>query len=122
MVDRGYRGAKNKVDCEVLLPGKALKRDNAYQRQKKRILCRKRSAIEPIIGHLKQDHRLLRSWLKGAEGDRINLLMAGCAWNLRKWMLAFFLFKKFNDAKPILLIIAGCPPLGAVLIVVWVWS
>ncbi len=88
VVDRGYRGAKNKVDCEVLLPGPPLKRDNAYQRQKKRILCRKRSAIEPIIGHLKHDHRLLRSWLKGAEGDRINLLMAGCAWNLRKLYLA----------------------------------
>ncbi len=93
VVDRGYRGAKNKVDCEVLLPGPPLKRDNAYQRQKKRILCRKRSAIEPIIGHLKHDHRLLRSWLKGAEGDRINLLMAGCAWNLRKWMIA-------NDVAP----------------------
>ncbi|NKB64340.1 MAG: transposase [Gammaproteobacteria bacterium] len=122
VVDRGYRGAKNKVDCEVLLPGPPLKRDNAYQRQKKRILCRKRSAIEPIIGHLKHDHRLLRSWLKGAEGDRINLLMAGCAWNLRKWMIAFFLFEKPNGGEQTLLAIACCQPLGTPLIVVWVLS
>ncbi len=122
VVDRGYRGAKNKVDCEVLLPGPPLKRDNAYQRQKKRILCRKRSAIEPIIGHLKHDHRLLRSWLKGAEGDRINLLMAGCAWNLRKWMIAFFLFEKPHGGEQTLLAIACCQPLGTPLIVVWVLS
>ncbi|NKB61434.1 MAG: hypothetical protein GKR95_04585 [Gammaproteobacteria bacterium] len=64
--------------------------------------------IEPIIGHLKHDHRLLRSWLKGAEGDRINLLMAGCAWNLRKWMI---------DYSPLC-----CQPLGTPLIVVWVLS
>ena len=94
VVDRGYRGAKQHVDIDVLLPGKALKRDTDYQRQKKRRLCRKRAAIEPIIGHLKQDFRLQRNWLKGSEGDAINLLMAACAWNLRKWMVAFFLSPK----------------------------
>lgn len=94
VVDRGYRGAKQWVEIEVLLPGPPLKRDTDYQRQKKRTLCRKRAAIEPIIGHLKQDFRLQRNWLKGSRGDAINLLMAACAWNLRKWMMAFFLFEK----------------------------
>lgn len=93
VVDRGYRGVKQHVDIDVLLPGPPLKRDTAYQRQKKRVLCRKRAAIEPIIGHLKQDYRLSRNWLKGSDGDAINLLMAACAWNLRKWMIAFFLFE-----------------------------
>ena len=97
VVDRGYRGAKQHVDIEVLLPGKALKRDTNYHRQKKRSLCRKRSAIEPIIGHLKQDYRLQRSYLRGSEGDAINLLMAACAWNLRKWMVAFLLSEKSGD-------------------------
>jgi IS5 family transposase len=92
-VDRGYRGAKKYVDCEVLLPSPPLKRDTEYQRQKKRILGRKRAAIEPIIGHLKHDYRLSRNWLKGSQGDAINLLMAACAWNLRKWMVAFFCCK-----------------------------
>ncbi len=94
IVDRGYRGAKKKVEIEVLLPSAPLKRDNKYQRQKKRILCRKRAAIEPIIGHLKHDYRLSKNWLKGSQGDAINLLMAACAWNLRKWMVAFLVFDK----------------------------
>ena len=97
VVDRGYRGAQKQVDIEVLLPSVPLKRDTAYQRQKKRTLCRRRAAIEPIIGHLKHDYRLQRNWLKGSEGDAINLLMAACAWNLRKWMVAFFLFEKNGD-------------------------
>ncbi|WP_220495775.1 transposase, partial [Oceanospirillum sediminis] len=62
-------------------------------RNRKRTLCRRRSAIEPIIGHLKQDYRLSRNGLKGSEGDAINLLMAACAWNLKKWMSLFFLFE-----------------------------
>ena len=82
------------MEAEVLLPGEPLKRDSEYEQQKNRILCRKRAAIEPIIGHLKHDFRLQRNWLKGSEGDAINLLMAACAWNMRKWMIAFFLFEK----------------------------
>jgi putative transposase len=47
-----------------------------YQKDKKRKQCRRRAAIEPIIGHLKSDYRMARNYLKGAIGDRINLLMA----------------------------------------------
>ena len=93
VVDRGYRGAKQYVTEDVLLPNKPLKRDTQYQKQRKRRLCQKRAGIEPIIGHLKHDYRLCRNWLKGSEGDKFNLLMAACAWNLRKWMVAFFLFE-----------------------------
>lgn len=57
VVDRGYQGVKQHADIEVLLPSPPLKRDTVYQRQRKRNLCRKRAAIEPIIGHLKQDYR-----------------------------------------------------------------
>lgn len=104
VVDRGYRGAKKLVECEVLLPGPPLKRDSDYQRQKKRIMCRQRAAIEPIIGHLKHDYRLSRNWLKGSDGDQVNLLMAACAWNMRKWMIAFFLFEKPSHPYGIILI------------------
>ncbi len=86
IVDRGYRGAKNKVEQDVLLPSPPLKKDSQWQRQNKRKLCRRRAAIEPVIGHLKQDYRLTRNWLKGSHGDQINLLMAACAWNLNKWI------------------------------------
>ncbi|VVH64966.1 ISPg7, transposase, partial [uncultured Gammaproteobacteria bacterium] len=69
-----------------------LKRDNRYQRDKKRKLCKRRAAIEPIIGHLKSDFRLSRNLLKGQVGDEINVLMAACAWNLRKWLAIATIF------------------------------
>jgi IS5 family transposase len=88
--DRGYRGKKIVNDCEIILPGKALKKDNHYQREKKRKRCRRRAAIEPIIGHLKSDYRLSRNFLKGILGDEINLLLAAAAWNIKKWLNAIF--------------------------------
>jgi IS5 family transposase len=88
--DRGYRGKSQVADTTIQLPEKPLKRDNRYQRDKKRKQCRRRAAIEPIIGHLKSDFRLSRNFLKGTTGDEINLLMAATAWNLKKWLTAFF--------------------------------
>ena len=49
-------------------------------------LQRKRASIEPVIGHLKQDHRMDRSRYKGFDGDRINVSLAVVGWNTRKWM------------------------------------
>ncbi|ORU91342.1 MAG: hypothetical protein A6F72_01975 [Cycloclasticus sp. symbiont of Poecilosclerida sp. N] len=60
--------------------------DPRYQPDKKRKLCKRRAAIEPIIGHLKSDFRLSRNLLKGQIGDKINVLMAAGAWNLKKWL------------------------------------
>ena len=88
--DRGYRGKQQVNGTAIQLPKKPLKRDNRYQRDKKRKQCRRRAAIEPIIGHLKSDFRLSRNFLKGTAGDEINLLMAATAWNLKKWLMAFF--------------------------------
>ena len=87
--DRGYRGKKEVNGTQIVLPNKALKRDSRYQRDKKRKQCRRRAAIEPIIGHLKSDFRLTRNFLKGTLGDEINLLMAATAWNLKQWLIAF---------------------------------
>jgi len=88
--DRGYRGKSQVNETKIQLPKKPLKRDNRYQRDKKRKQCRRRAAIEPIIGDLKSDFRLSRNFLKGTLGDEVNLLMAATAWNLRKWLIAFF--------------------------------
>ncbi|TAK76882.1 MAG: hypothetical protein EPO11_03460 [Gammaproteobacteria bacterium] len=49
-------------------------------------LLRARSGIEPIIGHLKADHRLDRNYLLGKTGDMINAVLTGCAFNLKKIM------------------------------------
>ncbi len=89
--DRGYRGQKTVGGTTIILPGTPLKRDTRYQRDQKRKRCRRRAAIEPIIGHLKSDFRLTRNFLKGAIGDLINVLMAACAWNLNKWLKQAFL-------------------------------
>ncbi|GKS68779.1 IS5 family transposase [Nitrosomonas sp. PY1] len=78
--DRGYRGKREVNGTSIILPGKALKQDTRYQRDKKRKQCRRRAAIEPIIGHLKSDFRLIRNYLKGAIGDRINQLILCSGW------------------------------------------
>jgi len=72
--DRGYRGKVEVNGMQIILPGKALKKDTRYQKDKKRKQCRKRAAIEPIIGHLKSDYLMARNYLKGAIGDHINSL------------------------------------------------
>ncbi|VAX00553.1 ISPg7, transposase [hydrothermal vent metagenome] len=88
--DRGYRGKTDVDGTKIILPKKPLKKDNRYQRDKKRKQCKRRAAIEPIIGHLKSDFRLSRNFLKGVYGDHINLLMAATAWNVKKWLVAIF--------------------------------
>ena len=55
-VDRGYKGTNTVENTSIIRPSKPLKRDNTYQKQRKRTHCRRRVAIEPIIGHFKQDH------------------------------------------------------------------
>jgi IS5 family transposase len=44
---------------------------------------RRRSAIEPLIGHMKTDGRVDRNFLAGALGDAINVLLCGAGYNLR---------------------------------------
>jgi IS5 family transposase len=43
---------------------------------------KRRSAIEPIFGHLKSDNRLERNLLKGKDGYHINAVLAACGFNL----------------------------------------
>ena len=47
-------------------------------------LLRRRSAIEPEIGHMKTDGRLARCPLKGTRGDAIFAVLCGCGHNIRK--------------------------------------
>lgn len=83
-VDRGYRG----------YTGTFLKTNIRHQGQKRgiskatRAWLRRRSRIEPVIGHLKSDHRMGRNYLLGTLGDKTNAILAGCAFNLRKIMRA----------------------------------
>jgi IS5 family transposase len=86
-VDRGYQGKQQVGNTQVHLPKPPLKRDSVYQRRKKRKHHRRRAAIEPIIGHLKADHRAARNFLKGQIGDSINFIMAAAGFNFKKLMV-----------------------------------
>ncbi|HCO85797.1 MAG TPA: IS5/IS1182 family transposase, partial [Arenibacter sp.] len=80
-VDRGYKGKQTVGDKHINIPKLPLKRDNAYQKRKKRKHFRRRAAIVPVIGHLKLDHRAARNFLKGQMGDSINFMMAAAGFN-----------------------------------------
>lgn len=90
-VDRGYRGHDYVGDAQVYKQGGRLKHlTRAVKRKLKR-----RSAIEPTIGHLKAGNRMSRNFLKGVEGDRINAILAAAGYNMRK-LIAAFLYALIN--------------------------
>ena len=84
IVDRGFRGKSKIGKTEVVIPGPEKDREKslAYQENKSR-QCKSRAAIEPIISHLKHDHRMFRNYLKGFTGDKINAILAGAAFNFK---------------------------------------
>jgi IS5 family transposase len=84
--DRGGKGKTAIKEVKILTPDKAKKTDTAYQKRCKRKKFRSRAGIEPIIGHLKTDHRMAQNYLLNENGIQINALMAATAWNLKKLM------------------------------------
>ena len=76
-VDRGYRGHGVET-VKVFISGarRGITRTIAK-------LLRRRSAIEPMIGHMKTDGRLTRCPLKGTTGDAIFAVLCGCGHNIR---------------------------------------
>ena len=103
LVDKGYRGRKNVNGTDVIIPGKISKKLSAYHRRKQRKRNARRAAIEPVIGHLKNDYRMARCFLKGAEGAGLNLALAAATWNIKKWIneltLAFILWLEQNSRQ-----------------------
>jgi IS5 family transposase len=77
-VDKGYRG-HGVQDCKVYLSGQ---RKGITIKIKKNI--KRRQAIEPHIGHMKQAGKLGLCRLKGIMGDQINAILAAAAYNLRQ--------------------------------------
>jgi IS5 family transposase len=78
-VDLGYRAHDYEGPATVRVVGRNLKGiPKALARWMKR-----RAAIEPAIGHLKNDGRLGRNFLLGKLGDKLNALLCACGHNLR---------------------------------------
>jgi len=86
IVDRGYRGSKRINETDILRPSVPLKKTTDYQKRKQRLRFRARAGIEPIIGHIKQDHRMNRNYLKGVVGDDINIMLSAAAFNYKKML------------------------------------
>lgn len=85
-VDRGYRGVKEVLGTNIITPDKPGKQRSPYQKQKLRNGFKRRAAIEPKIGHLKQDHRLGRNFYKGIQGDNINIMLAAAGMNFKRML------------------------------------
>jgi len=83
--DKGYRGHDYAGGAEVHVSGSGPRKKSRWDK----LWRRRRSAVEPIIGHAKHDNRMERNYLKGSEGDRMNALLAACGYNLRKLYKAF---------------------------------
>jgi IS5 family transposase len=85
-VDMGYRGRNYDGAVTVHV-------DKRRRGRTPRPLWRwmkRRAAVEPSIGHLKNEHRLERNRLKGAAGDAINAVLAAAAMNFQKLLGAFW--------------------------------
>ena len=92
LADRGYRGhnAPPTHQFRVFIQGQKRRVTDAIKRE-----LRRRSAVEPVIGHLKSDHRMNRNYLAGRNGDAANAVLAAVGCNFRlilRWLALLWLF------------------------------
>jgi len=83
-VDMGYRGHDYTGNATVHVDKRQRGRTSKalWKRMKRR------AAVEPSIGHLKNEHRLERNRLKGVAGDAINAILSAAAMNFQKLLRA----------------------------------
>jgi len=97
-VDLGYRG-HGIEDSEIEIIVSRQKRGITPAKKKRQ---KRRAAIEPVIGHCKNDRKVgPRNWLRGKLGDQINTLAMAIGFNLRKilrrvllWLLSYWLCRE----------------------------
>ena len=80
LIDKGYAGHDDKGEAKVHQSGTSKTREIRTTRQRRR----RRSAIEPKIGHAKFKSWMRRCHLKGLKGDAANVVLAAAGANLRK--------------------------------------
>ena len=73
-VDKGYRGHDTTNPRRVFISGQKRGVFGAIKRE-----LRRRSAIEAVIGHMKNDGHLGRCYLKGRDGDAANIILTATA-------------------------------------------
>ena len=79
-VDKGYRGHDYRGQAAVHIAGTSKRKLTRSERRRRK----RRSAVEPKIGHAKSDHRMGRCFLKGLDGDATNAILSAAGSNLRK--------------------------------------
>ncbi len=90
--DRGFdQSLKKQENCRrrwgvkrIAIPKKGKRPHPDSEASWFRKALKQRVKIEPIIGHLKSDHRMNRCRYKGAAGDTVNVVWATLAWNTKK--------------------------------------
>ena len=104
LVDAGYRGHNAPLShrFRIYTAGQKRRMTPAIKRE-----MRRRAAIEPVIGHLKNEHRMRRNYLAHAQGDAINAILAAAGYNFRlllKWLrllLCLCWAIVFNQPRPL---------------------
>src|SRR6266576_812282 len=81
LADKGYRGHNAPPDYKfrVFTSGQKRRMTPKIKRE-----LRRRSAVEPVIGHLKSEHRMGRNYLWHRQGDAINAILAAAGYNFRR--------------------------------------
>src|SRR5262249_946901 len=96
--DKGYRGHNYPDRFKVWINGQVRRVTKAIRRE-----MRRRAAVEAVIGHVKEDHRMGRNYLKGREGDRNNAVLAAAGYNFSlrlRW---------FEELLRAMLLMLRCP-------------
>jgi transposase, IS5 family len=81
ILDKGYRGhnAPPEYKFRVFISGQKRRMTPKIKRE-----MRRRSAVEPVIGHLKSEHRMGRNYLWHRQGDATNAVLAAVGYNFRR--------------------------------------
>jgi IS5 family transposase len=86
LADAGYRGHNAPTDYKFRIYTSGQKRRLTPQIKRE---LRRRAAIEPVIGHLKAEHRMGRNYLSHRAGDAVNAVLAAADYNfhlLLRWL------------------------------------
>jgi len=80
LADAGYRGhnAPPTHTFRIYTTGQKRRMTPAIKRE-----MRRRAAVEPLIGHIKNEHRMGRNYLAHTQGDAINAVLAAAGYNFR---------------------------------------
>jgi IS5 family transposase len=105
LADAGYKGHNAPLSHKfrVFTAGQKRRMTPAIKRE-----MRRRAAIEPVIGHIKNEHRMGRNYLAGTQGDAVNAILAAVGYNFRllltwlRLLLRLILAWLFGSIRPLL--------------------